>query len=48
MDGKVVGVPALVDNLGLVYNKKLFDEAGLALPDRRLDLDRLPRRRQDS
>ena len=24
VDGKVVGVPALVDNLSLVYNKKLF------------------------
>jgi multiple sugar transport system substrate-binding protein len=30
--GKVYGVPALVDNLGLVYNKKLFDAAGLAYP----------------
>ena len=27
VDGKVVGIPALVDNLRLVYNKKLF-EAG--------------------
>jgi multiple sugar transport system substrate-binding protein len=27
-----VGVPALVDNLALVYNKKLFDEAGVAYP----------------
>lgn len=25
--GKVIGVPALVDNLAIVYNKKLFDEA---------------------
>ena len=30
--GKVYGVPALVDNLALVYNKKLFDKAGLAYP----------------
>jgi multiple sugar transport system substrate-binding protein len=33
VDGKIVGFPALVDNLALVYNKKLFDEAGLAYPD---------------
>ena len=25
-------MPALVDNLALVYNKKLFDQAGLAYP----------------
>ncbi len=30
--GKIIGVPALVDNLSLVYNKKLFDQAGLAYP----------------
>jgi multiple sugar transport system substrate-binding protein len=30
--GKVVGVPALVDNLSLVYNKALFRQAGVALP----------------
>jgi multiple sugar transport system substrate-binding protein len=30
--GKVIGFPALVDNLALVYNKKLFDGAGLAYP----------------
>lgn len=30
--GKVVGLPALVDNLSLVYNKKLFEKAGVALP----------------
>lgn len=29
---KVVGVPALVDNLAIVYNKKLFQEAGIAPP----------------
>lgn len=32
VNGKVIGVPALVDNLALVYNKKLFDQAGLAYP----------------
>lgn len=32
VNGKVVGVPALVDNLSLVYNKKLFTDAGVALP----------------
>ncbi len=32
VNGKVVGVPALVDNLSLVYNKKLFAAAGLAQP----------------
>ncbi|MEV6638332.1 ABC transporter substrate-binding protein [Actinoplanes sp. NPDC051470] len=30
--GKVIGVPALVDNLAVIYNKKLFDQAGLAYP----------------
>jgi multiple sugar transport system substrate-binding protein len=29
---KVVGVPALVDNLAIVYNKTLFDQAGLTPP----------------
>jgi multiple sugar transport system substrate-binding protein len=32
VNGKVVGVPALVDNLALVYNKKLFADAGLPTP----------------
>ncbi len=32
VNGKVVGVPALVDNLSLVYNKKVFAQAGLAPP----------------
>lgn len=31
-EGKVIGIPALVDNLALIYNKKLFDDAGLAYP----------------
>ncbi len=30
--GKVVGVPALIDNLALVYNKKLFKQAGVPFP----------------
>jgi multiple sugar transport system substrate-binding protein len=29
---KVVGVPALVDNLALVYNKKMFADAGIEPP----------------
>ena len=32
VDGHVLGVPALVDNLAVVYNKKLFDQAGLTYP----------------
>jgi len=32
VDGKVLGVPALIDNLAIVYNKDLFDAAGLAYP----------------
>jgi multiple sugar transport system substrate-binding protein len=32
VNGKVIGVPALVDNLALIYNKKLFDAAGMAYP----------------
>jgi multiple sugar transport system substrate-binding protein len=32
VNGKIVGVPALVDNLALVYNKKLFAKAGLSTP----------------
>jgi multiple sugar transport system substrate-binding protein len=32
VDGRVIGVPALVDNLALIYNKKLFDAAHLPYP----------------
>jgi multiple sugar transport system substrate-binding protein len=32
VDGRVIGVPALVDNLGLLYNKKVFDAAGVSYP----------------
>ena len=46
VDGRVLGVPALVDNLAIVYNKDLFDRpAGLTEPRPGLDLGRLPRRR---
>jgi multiple sugar transport system substrate-binding protein len=31
-NGRVYAVPALVDNLALVYNKKLFDAAGVPYP----------------
>jgi len=31
-EGRVLGVPALIDNLALVYNRALFDEAGLDYP----------------
>ncbi len=32
VNGKVIGVPALIDNLALVYNKKLFARAGISPP----------------
>jgi len=32
VDGKVYGIPALIDNLAIVYNKDLFDAAGLSYP----------------
>ncbi len=32
VNGKVIGIPALVDNLAIVYNKKLFQQAGLEPP----------------
>lgn len=32
VDGKVIGFPAVVDNLGLIYNTELFDEAGVPYP----------------
>jgi len=32
VNGKVIGIPALVDNLAVVYNKALFAKAHLALP----------------
>ncbi|KAA2267009.1 ABC transporter substrate-binding protein [Solihabitans fulvus] len=33
VDGRVRGMPALVDDLGIVYNKKLFDAAGIGYPN---------------
>lgn len=32
VENRVIGAPALVDNLGLIYNKKVFDAAGVAYP----------------
>jgi multiple sugar transport system substrate-binding protein len=32
VDDKVIGVPALVDNLAIVYNKKMFQDAGISAP----------------
>jgi multiple sugar transport system substrate-binding protein len=32
VNGKVIGIPALVDNLAIVYNTKLFQQAGLQPP----------------
>ena len=32
VDGQIIGIPALIDNLALVYNKQLFDAAGLDYP----------------
>ncbi|MFG1925085.1 ABC transporter substrate-binding protein [Cryptosporangium sp. NPDC048952] len=31
-NGIVMGIPALVDNLALIYNKKIFDDAGVGYP----------------
>ena len=30
--GKVIGFPALIDNLSVIYNKKLFAAAGIPAP----------------
>jgi multiple sugar transport system substrate-binding protein len=30
--GKVIGFPAVVDDLSIIYNKRLFDKAGLSYP----------------
>ena len=32
VDGKIVGFPAVIDNLAVVYNKKLLKAAGVAPP----------------
>jgi multiple sugar transport system substrate-binding protein len=31
-EGKVIGFPALIDNLSVIYNKDLFDQAGVPYP----------------
>ncbi len=31
-DGKILGVPALIDDLAIIYNKELFDAAGIGYP----------------
>jgi len=41
MDGKVHGINRDFDTIGLFYNKKLFDEAGIPYPDETWDWDRL-------
>jgi len=33
VDEQVIGLPAVVDDLGVIYNTELFDEAGLDYPD---------------
>ena len=48
VDDKVIGMPALVDNLALVYNKKLFAGRRRRRADGRLDVGRLPRRREEA
>jgi multiple sugar transport system substrate-binding protein len=30
--GKVIGFPALIDNLSVIYNKDIFDQAGVSYP----------------
>jgi multiple sugar transport system substrate-binding protein len=32
VDGRIRAFPALIDNLAVVYNKKIFDDAGVAYP----------------
>jgi len=32
VEGRIIAVPALVDNLAVLYNKDLFDEAGVEYP----------------
>ena len=48
VNGKVIGIPALVDNLAVVYNKKLFAAAGLPRAERGLDLVAVHRRRAEA
>jgi multiple sugar transport system substrate-binding protein len=43
--GTTIGIPALVDNLALLYNKDLFDKAGIAQPTNDMTWDQF---RQDA
>ena len=47
VDGKVVGVPALVDNLALSTTRRSSTRPA-CVPDGAVDLGRLPRRRQEA
>jgi multiple sugar transport system substrate-binding protein len=38
-DGKTIGVPAIVDNLALFYNKTVFDQAGVDYPTDQMTWD---------
>ena len=44
----IIGVPALVDNLALVYNKTLFKQAGHPAAHGHLDVERLRERRHQA
>ena len=46
--GTTIGFPAVVDNSALIYNKTVFDAAGLDYPTDDWTLGRLPRRRQEA
>ena len=48
VNGKVIGIPALVDNLAVVYNKTLFASAGLPAAGPGLDLEPVHDRRAEA
>ena len=48
VNGKVIGIPALVDNLAVVYNKKLFAQGGPAAARSELDLGAVRGRRAEA
>jgi multiple sugar transport system substrate-binding protein len=51
VNGRVVGLPALIDNLALVYNKQLFRKAGIPFPTARwtwADLERAAKKLTNS
>ena len=48
VNGKVIGIPALVDNLAVVYNKKLFAKAGLPVPGANWTWQQFDRRRAEA